>query len=119
MSQIQLGHNRHIGSVEDGRIFERLVFTFRGGNEHQAKVLTEIKAGGADQISNIFDEKKIQIFERPAFKRSLDHAGIQMADGAGGNLLYHSPGPFQPCSVVLGCQISYEGGYAEPLPKIC
>ena len=51
VGKVELGHDGDVGSIEDGGIFKRLVFAFGRGNEHQVQVLTEIEAGGADELA--------------------------------------------------------------------
>jgi hypothetical protein len=54
LGQIHLGDDRHIGAVEDGRILQRLVFAFPGGEQDAAEFFGEIIAGRADEIADVF-----------------------------------------------------------------
>src|SRR5258705_8043992 len=86
LDQIHLGDDCHIGAVEDGRILQRLVFAFRGGEQDEAEFFAEVIAGRADEIADVFDKEEIKGVELPSIERSFDHLGVEVTDGSGGDL---------------------------------
>jgi hypothetical protein len=47
LSEIELGHDGDIGAVEDDRVFEGLVLTFRDRKQNQPEILAQIVWNGA------------------------------------------------------------------------
>src|ERR1700733_8148664 len=82
VSQIHFSDNRNIGTVEDGGIFQWLVFAFCRRKQNEAQLFPQIIAGGTDKVSHIFDEEEIDGLKTPGLQRCLDHLGIEMADGS-------------------------------------
>src|ERR1700722_2743349 len=80
VGQIHLSDDRDIGAIEDGGIFQRLVFTLSRRKQDEAQLLAEIIAGGTDKVCHIFDEEEIDRIEAPRLKRRLDHLRIKVAD---------------------------------------
>ena len=67
--QVHFGDDGNVGGVEDGWIFQRLVFAFGDRKQDQAEILAQIVGGGADQIADVLDEQEIELIELPIFER--------------------------------------------------
>jgi hypothetical protein len=106
LGQIHLGDDRDIGAVEDGWILQRLVFTFRGGEQDEAEFFAEVIAGRAEEIADVLNKEEIEDVELPSIERSFDHLGVEMADGSGSDLADVGCGTFEACGVIFGREIS-------------
>src|SRR5258705_8174992 len=99
LAQIHLGHDCHIGAVQDGRILQRLVFAFRSGEQDEAEFFAEVIAGRADEIADIFNKEEIDGVELPSIERCFDHLRIEVADGSGSDLAHVAGSPVEACLV--------------------
>src|SRR6185437_5634125 len=100
-----------VGGVEDGRVLERLVFAFGDRGQDAADVFAKVEARGADQVADVFDQQQIELLDRPAFERGLDHAGFEVAERAGRDLAdpgAAAGGAGEALGVVVGGEIADE-----------
>ncbi len=72
LGKVHLRDYSYICAVEDRRILQRLVFTFRNGEEDEAKIFSEVIGWRADQITYIFDKEKVQVADAPSVERVVD-----------------------------------------------
>ncbi len=110
--EVNLVQDQQLGFEENGRVFERFVFSLRDTENYDFRSFAQIIARGADQVADIFDQQQIDVFQRPVGKRSLDHAGIEMASPAGRNLFHGEAEPRQAHGVVFGLDIAGQHGDA-------
>src|ERR1700722_5293386 len=88
--QVHFADHRDVGTVEDSWILQWFVFSFRHGDENEAEILAEVIRRRADEVSHIFDKKKIQFVEIPLLERVLDHGCFEMTEGARSDLFYRN-----------------------------
>ena len=94
--------------MEDARILERLVFTFRDAEQYDLGVFPEIVTRGTNQVADVFDEENVDVIEVPVRERFGDHAGIQMTCAAGRDLLYRKAGAGEEAGVVFSLNVARE-----------
>src|SRR5579864_5891640 len=104
--QINLVEHEQIGLEKYGRIFEWLVFAFGDAQHHDLGRLAEIVTGGTNQVADVFNQQKIEVFKTPVGQVALDHARIQVASTAGRDLLNREIKPLQPVGIVFCLNIS-------------
>ena len=107
--QIHLGDDGDVGGVEDGRIFERLVFAFGDRQQDQPQILAQIVGRGATRLPTFSMNRKSSSSRSQPSRASLNHRGFQMAERAGGDLLDGHLGARQADGVVVGGQIADQG----------
>ena len=110
LGQVQFADDGDIRRLEHGRIFERLVFAFRHGQEHDAQVFAEVVGGGADEIPDVLDDEQVQARQIELLERAGYHLGFEMADGAGGDLHDRRAGFAQAAGVVVSGQVADDDG---------
>ena len=94
-------------------ILQRLVFAFGGREQDEAELFAEVIAGRADEITDVFNKKEIEVVELPSFQCSLDHLGVEMADGSGSDLADVRGGALEAGGVVFSREISDQCGDVE------
>src|ERR1017187_6413458 len=83
--QVDFSEQHQLRLEEDAGVFERLLFAFRHAQQHDFTGFAEIVAGGAHQVTHVFNEEKIDLREVPAIERAPDHASVQVAGAGGGD----------------------------------
>src|SRR5208282_5988899 len=79
---------------------------------HDLSRFTQVITGWTNQVADVFDEQKIEVFEFPVRQVAFDHASVQMAGAAGGDLLYREMKPLQPVGIVFSLNIARQNGHA-------
>src|SRR5579872_311012 len=115
--QVHLRDYRHVSTVENCWVLQGLVLALGHGNQHEPQIFAQVVGRRTNQVSNILDEKKIQIMQIPSFQCVLNHGGFKMTECPGGDLLDRGLTARQPDSVVFRSEISHEGGDAITLTK--
>ena len=91
IGQVDLGDHGHVGRVEERGVFQGLVFPFGHREQGDPKALTQVVAGGADQVSHVLDEQDVDRAQIPPFQVPLDHVGFEVADAVCLDLPHGAP----------------------------
>ena len=110
--QIDLVQDQQLRLEKDRGVFERLVFSLRDAENHKFCRFAQIVARRTDEVADVFDQQQIDVLQTPIEKGPFDHAGIEMACAAGGNLLHRKPKPGQPFRVVFRLDVPGENGHS-------
>ena len=110
--QIHLVQQHQPGVVEHLGVFERLVLPFGHGEHHHLVGLAKIKGSRADQVADVLDKQDIQLIQIKGLSGMHNHMGIQVAAGAGVDLLDRYAGGGDPTGVVIGLLITFDHGTA-------
>jgi hypothetical protein len=108
--KIEFGDDHRAGRVEQRGILQRFIFTFGGGEEGDAEVLTEIEGGWANEIADIFDEEQIEGAGVETADGTADHFSVEMAESAGGDLNDRGAVGAEALSIVVGGEIADDDG---------
>src|SRR5438445_11186769 len=73
-------------------------------------------AGRADEIADVFNKEEIEVVELPSLERSLDHQGVEMADGSGGDLADVGSGTLEVSGVILSLSLSLQSPRRLAIP---
>ena len=112
-SEVDFCDDREVGGVENGGVFAGFVFAFGDGEKDETEVFAEVVAGGADEVADVFDEEQVEVLEVPVFEGIVDHLCVEVAGGAGDDLLDGRSASSKSHGVVVGCEVSDESGDAE------
>jgi hypothetical protein len=112
LSEIHLCDDSYVCAVEDRGVLQGLIFSFCNGEENEAKIFSEVIGRRADKIAYIFNEEKVELADVPSVERVVDHRGFEVAESPGRYLLHGGLTTRQPNCVVLGSQVTNQGGYA-------
>jgi hypothetical protein len=82
-------------------IFQRFIFSLGRRKQHKPQLFAKVIARRTNEISNIFDEQKVNLVQLPALESLLDHLRVQMADGAGCNQTHLGRGALKASGVIL------------------
>ena len=80
-------------------------------------MMTQIETGRTHQVADILDEEDIQLVQRHPVEPALHQMRIQMAGGAGGDLVGRDAQCANPGRVVFGFEISLDHADANPALK--
>jgi hypothetical protein len=104
--EISFGDDRYTGRVEHGWILQRLVLAFGHRQQHHPQILAQVVIRGTDEIPNILDDQQVERVEIELCDRFGNHLGIEMANGAGGDLNHWNRGSPEFSRVIIRGEIS-------------
>ncbi len=84
--KVVMGISPELGRPEHHRILRGLVVAFGRGQQRHVAMLPKIKAGGTDQVANIFDEQKVHRFQIQLVYCLVNHMCVKVTGAAGTDL---------------------------------
>jgi len=112
LGDVHFCNDRSVGGVEDGRVFERFILPLCGGKEHDTQVFAKIEIGGADEVTDVFNDKEIKVVKVQNGGGFGNHFGVEVTDRAGGDLDDSNAGFAQPRGVIVRGEITHDN--ADP-----
>ena len=115
--QVGLGEQQQVGGAEHHRILRRLVVALGGREQRHVAVLAEVETRGTDEIADILDEQDIQTRQLHMVQGVVHHVRVEMAGGAGGDLVRRHALGADARGVVLGFEVALDDGQAQFIPQ--
>src|ERR1039457_2395607 len=87
--------------------------------QHDARFFAQIVAGRAHQVPDVLDEQQVDRIRLPLGRRVGDHAGVQVAGAAGGDLAHREAVARQALRAVVRLYVAGRHGHAPPWFEGC
>ena len=76
-------------------------------------MLTEVEAGRADQVANVFDKQDVDVGQVQSMQRVVHHVRVQVAGAAGRDLDRRDALGADALGIILGLQVALDHGDAQ------
>src|SRR5579883_2314341 len=111
--QIDFAEDQQLRLEEDRGIFEGLVIAFGHAQDHDLRGLAQVVAGRAHEVPDIFNEQDVEAGQAPVGQVPLNHARIEVAGAAGGDLFHGEPEALETGRVIFRLDVAGEHGHSR------
>jgi len=111
--QVRLCDEDEVGLSEHHRVLQGLVFPLGHREGDDVERLAEVVDSRTDQVADVFDKEQPRVPEALVMERVMNHRGVEVARGTGGDRPRRDTCAAQAVGIALGFEIARDGGHAE------